>query len=169
MEPVKVEAGLSFDKIAAGGYHTCGISDGSAYCWGNNDNGQLGIGGGFVNGDPYNPPPELVESERSFKAISAGDFYTCGIATDGFAHCWGEGQYGQLGNGSYSDRGVPDMVAGGHAFDQISSGNQHTCGITVGGQAYCWGSGSYGRLGSGSNDITNIPVLVSSPLEPRKS
>lgn len=111
MEPVKVEAGLSFDKIAAGGYHTCGISD-------------------------------------------------------GFAHCWGEGQYGQLGNGSYSDRGVPDMVAGGHAFDQISSGNQHTCGITVGGQAYCWGSGSYGRLGSGSNDITNIPVLVSSPLEP---
>jgi alpha-tubulin suppressor-like RCC1 family protein len=40
-----VIGGLSLRQIAAGGSHTCGLTDdGSAYCWGRNQLGGLGDG-----------------------------------------------------------------------------------------------------------------------------
>ena len=69
----------------------------------------------------------------TFTALTAGEFHTCGITSDGTAHCWGHNRNGQ------SD--VPDGVT----FTTLTAGGYHTCGITSNGTAHCWGSNGYGQ------------------------
>lgn len=67
-EPVRVRAsGVAFASIRAGGGHTCALADnGSAWCWGFNQNGQLGSGAG-----PNRSEPIQVSGGLTFTAISA--------------------------------------------------------------------------------------------------
>ncbi len=100
----------------------------------------------------------------SFASLSAGRFHTCGITTDGDAHCWGSAEDGQLGDGQ-SGAGVlspqPVAVSGALAFDVISAGAAHTCGvITGGGSAFCWGLNADGQLGNGTGTDAATPALV---------
>lgn len=84
---------LTVTQVSAGGYHTCAImSDGTLWCWGRNDAGQLG--------DGTTTPrlfPVRVGSETEWTSVSAGADHTCGIRS-GSLFCWGADGYGQLGN-----------------------------------------------------------------------
>jgi len=94
-KPISVVATPSFDSIVAGLAYTCGLaSGGSVYCWGGDDYGQLGIDS-VSTGDRL--VPTLVVGGHQFDAITAGDFHTCGITTNGAAYCWGRNSIGQLG------------------------------------------------------------------------
>src|SRR6267143_1014406 len=100
------------------------------------------------------------------RATSAFPGFTCGVFTDGTAHCWGNGLFGQLGNGTLSSSQQLRQVGGNHEWSAIAAGATHVCGRTVGGVAYCWGSGDGGALGNassghGSADNQPLPVLVS--------
>src|SRR6266704_1281746 len=106
----------------------------------------------------------------AFIFVSAGTSafpgFTCGVFTDGTAHCWGNGLFGQLGNGTLSSSTQLKKVGGNHEWSAIAAGAMHVCGRTVGGVAYCWGSGDVGALGNassghGSADNQPLPVLVS--------
>ena len=79
----------------------------------------------------------------AFASIDAGYFYTCGLARDGAAYCWGDNRYGQLGDGTLAPRATPTAVAGGLAFTSVSAGVFQTCGVATDRRAYCWG-GAYG-------------------------
>src|SRR2546422_8900422 len=68
----------------------------------------------------------------------------------GAAYCWGDGGYGQLGNGSQNNSLVPVPVVGGLAFTSLSARELHTCGIAADNRAYCWGWNPDGQLGIGS-------------------
>ena len=97
--PVAVSGGLPFTALVAGGYHTCGlVSGGTAYCWGWNQNGQIGD----VNLGAYRMVPVAVSGGRTFTALVAGYLHTCGTETGGTTYCWGQGYnlYGQLGGGT---------------------------------------------------------------------
>jgi alpha-tubulin suppressor-like RCC1 family protein len=147
--------GQSF--ISAGYAHTCGITTASAaFCWGENENGQLGTGG---TTDANAPAP--VAGGLQFKAISAGYRHTCAITLTGAAYCWGDNALGELGDGTTTDRLVPTAVAGGLAFMSISAGDTFTCGVTTEGAAYCWGDNEYGQLGqsgiAGSTEPVKLP------------
>jgi alpha-tubulin suppressor-like RCC1 family protein len=74
----------------------------------------------------------------------------CGITGPGAAYCWGENQYGQLGDGTTTPTTSPVPVLGGLSFTALSSGGRHTCGLTTAGAAYCWGRDSLGQLGDGA-------------------
>lgn len=76
-------------------------------------------------------------------------------------YCWGDGKYGQLGNGArelvYEQ---PVQVLGGHTFLALATGASHTCGIDADGQAWCWGKGDDGELGTGMRQNSSTPVPV---------
>lgn len=97
--------------------------------------------------------------------VSAGGQHSCGITVYGAAKCWGDNQYGQLGNNESGRSYTPVQVAGltGGVTD-ISAGFRHTCAV-VSGSAKCWGSneissGLVGQLGSGHSWSSSSPVQV---------
>jgi alpha-tubulin suppressor-like RCC1 family protein len=112
--PVPVSGSLSFASVSAGKEHACGLThDGTAYCWGLNADGELGVPP--VSGQcgyPCSPTPVAVSGGLKFAAISAGNYHTCGLATNGVAYCWGDNLDGQLGNGSNASTSTPTRVAG---------------------------------------------------------
>lgn len=144
--------GLDFASVIAGGAHTCGLTTtGTAYCWGNNSNGQLGTG---TTASSFTPVP--VAGDLTFTSVSAGALHSCGVATDGAAYCWGytpplgadSATLSTCVSGGQCLSPVP--VAAGLRFSSISAGYWHTCGVTTQGAAYCWGFGDAGRLGADS-------------------
>jgi alpha-tubulin suppressor-like RCC1 family protein len=157
--PVAVEGGLRFTELTTGGSHSCGLDeDRAAWCWGRNNNGQLG------NDDLGNdsPVPVAVEGGHRFVAMSAGNSHVCAIDEDGAAWCWGRGSFGMLGNDDTADQPTPVPVAGGHRFSAIACGLNHTCALEEGdGDAWCWGDHRVGQLGNSDADSAqHVPLPV---------
>ena len=60
----------------------------------------------------------MVDRDSIFglASVSGGGLFTCGVATAGEAYCWGDNEYGQLGDGTTTDRNTPVLVSGGHSW-----------------------------------------------------
>jgi alpha-tubulin suppressor-like RCC1 family protein len=149
-------------STAAG--HTCGVStDNKGYCWGHNGAGQLGFGQVTTYGEML---PVGVAGGIAFTRIDGGRWFTCGLSTGGQAWCWGDGYYGQLGDGLEGISGgvpSPQAVRGGHTFTQISAGFEHACALDGAGKAWCWGNNTYGQLGNDEQVVVMgepVPVEV---------
>lgn len=95
--PAGATTPLSFSSVSAGMSHTCGITKtkgGQAACWGWNNTGQLGNGTSF----DIDVPVAVSSASITFASINAGLVHTCGIAKGKGAWCWGDNEFGQLGN-----------------------------------------------------------------------
>ena len=88
------------------------------------------------------------------------------MTTGGVAHCWGWNLYGEVGDGTTTQRLTPVAVAGGlpFSFTVASLASFHTCGVTTGSVAYCWGYNYYGQLGDGTTTDRSTPVPVAGPM-----
>lgn len=97
-----------------------------------------------------------------FTAAWAGWRHSCGLDPGGRAWCWGNNQWGQLGNGTTGSSPVSQRVAGGHAFVSLAVGRLHTCGLTADGGAFCWGDNGLGQLADGTNvnRLTPVPMTA---------
>jgi alpha-tubulin suppressor-like RCC1 family protein len=185
--PVPVAGGLTFAAVSAGGNHSCGVTTtGAAYCWGVNEYGQLGVGTSTgpeqcLNSFFYDcsTVPVPVAGGLTFNNAIAGYGVTCGVTTSGAPYCWGESQYGALGNGTNTGpeqcelstygwdyqgpylspcSSVPVAVAGGLNLASLSTGGPfYVCGLTPTGATYCWGT-------SPNGDVTLTPVAVAGGL-----
>jgi alpha-tubulin suppressor-like RCC1 family protein len=154
-----VTGGLLFTALSAGGNSSCGVAVGGvAYCWGENNVGQLGDQT-TVN----RLAPVAVSGGLSFTSVAVGGGVTlnhsCGLVSGGAAYCWGSNSVGQLGDGTPTGRTAPGAVAGGLLFGSITAGGEHTCGLTSNQVAFCWGAND-GRLGNASTAGSNLPVRV---------
>lgn len=159
VEPPPAPAQRFFDRIVAGGVHSCALdAAGTAYCWGNDGwNGLLGDGVEAVQ--RIFPGP--VAGELTFIDIGTKGAHTCALDAAGDAYCWGHNGSGQLGDGTTRNRDEPTLVSGGHEFVVLSVGPRHTCGLETSGAAYCWGYNFSGQLGDGTTTDRATPTLVS--------
>jgi alpha-tubulin suppressor-like RCC1 family protein len=96
-------------SIMAGGLHTCAIvSGGAAKCWGlNTSAGKLGDGTGV---DRYTPVDVVGMGSGTAAIATAILHHTCAMTTDGGLRCWGYNGYGQVGDGTTTNRLVPTTV-----------------------------------------------------------
>jgi alpha-tubulin suppressor-like RCC1 family protein len=137
--PQPVVGNISFASLSMSDSLACGLAtSGAAYCWGQ---GQ--------------PTPTAVVGGLTFTALSVGGDNACGISA-GAVYCWGDNQYGQLGNTAGASANAPQLVSSTFQAVSISVGSGHICALTSGGAAYCWGRDSFGELGTG--DTTSAPV-----------
>ena len=157
--PLAVVGELRFRQVSAGYEHTCAIdTDDRAWCWGRNDNGQLGNGTTDLKSQPV-----AVMGTRRFRQIATGNNFSCGITRANVALCWGYNAQGQLGNGTTVVRRLsPVRVARGFTWSQLSVGTNHACGVTTFGGGYCWGSNGAGTLGDGTTTDRREPSPVHS-------
>ncbi|HSM04667.1 MAG TPA: cytochrome c peroxidase [Longimicrobiales bacterium] len=169
--PDAVPSGLSYTgessdfivmaSIAAGGAHTCavsgrgsGVPNGTVYCWGANDRGQLGIGTTSENARVLpvrikGPAPGGLEGEEEevpFFYLAAGLAYTCGRSIHQEIHCWGGGA---VGGGNLR----PTRVGDGRTWDRLDGGDDHVCAIDGAERLFCWGTNDAGQVGGGSSVV----------------
>ena len=160
-DPTGTTVRVDLQTVSAGATHTCALArDGSAYCWGDNEDGQLGDGS--TNDSPV---PARVSGGHVFTALTTGGLHTCGLV-DGVAYCWGENEFGSLGVGAIDVAAHPDPtpVTGNLAFTLLAAGGGHTCGLTTLGVAYCWGANDRGQVGDRSTTDRPNAVMVEGGL-----
>ncbi len=169
-------AGLEPHVVAvrAGFYSTCALEqDGTVWCWGLNQSGQLGA----PTATTTQATPVQVELQASLRvqSIDVGDLFACALDRSGGLHCWGDNTYGELGvtldGGSTS---TPTTVAVADAsVTGVSAGlDPHACALFGGGKIACWGQNQLGSLGHdpaldppcGPNDLpcSSSPTVVAS-------
>jgi alpha-tubulin suppressor-like RCC1 family protein len=100
----------------------------------------------------------------SFETLVTGFDHTCGLTAGGNAYCWGWNEFGQVGDGTTTDRTSPMLVSGDLRFQTLSAAGAHTCGVASDGVSYCWGRNADGELGDGSTMQRTSPTLVSGGL-----
>jgi len=146
--------------ISAGSNHTCALTAaGGVKCWGAR---------GTASSESWTPV-DVSGLTSGVTAISAGVLHTCALTTAGGVKCWGSNvaadgtarTYGQLGDGTQSDRSTPVDVTGlTSGVTAISAGRQHTCALTAAGGVKCWGGNIYGQVGDGTDAGRLTPVDV---------
>jgi alpha-tubulin suppressor-like RCC1 family protein len=139
-----------------GDRHACArLADGDVYCWGENDQLQLGR----VGSDPSPTPLRVDVGGPRAHGLAAGSNHTCAALEDGRIACWGANGAGQLGPGTALGPGLLPVV---HYLDapatQISAGGNTTCALTEGAHdVFCWGSNVHGQLGNGRLMSGEVP------------
>ena len=145
--------------ITAGLYHTCALTtSGGVKCWGEADAGRVLGNGSVVD---QKTPADVTGLTSGVTAISAGEYHTCALISDGTVKCWGRNTYGQIGNASWDNQNLPVDVAGlSVPVVSIAAGGYHTCAVSSAGALTCWGLGTSGQIGHGAWTSENIPADV---------
>lgn len=174
LRPILAGGDRTYAAVAAGFVHTCALAiDGAAFCWGNDDYGQLGSAtdSDLCGGRPCSRTPVAVSGGLRFSAIAAGWVQNCAIATDRHVYCWGGGAMsakGYLGDGALQQSRTPVQVRADSVFVVVTIGDGHSCALTASGMAFCWGQNPLGQIGDGTNQDRAIPVPVKTDLRFRE-
>ncbi len=153
--PTEVAGLTDVVEVRAGTYSTCARKrDGSVWCWGQNQAGQLGhaptAGDQTCGSAPCNPVPQPVANLEA-KAIDVGDRFACALVAGGTISCWGDDTYGELG--SVIDAGAtsvptPVLPVSLSGATSVSAGlDPHACAVFQQGRVACWGENHLGALG----------------------
>jgi alpha-tubulin suppressor-like RCC1 family protein len=159
---------LRFVDVQSQLTHGCGLTvEGTLYCWGSNQWGQLGTSeplercldhphGGAPIHYPCSAVPVRVDSPVRFTDFTVGRYLTCAVAEDGRAFCWGTNSRGLLGTGSQDPwLSTPRPVIGALRFSSLSTHLWTTCGVAADGAAYCWGNNV-----PGMTETVSVPTRV---------
>jgi alpha-tubulin suppressor-like RCC1 family protein len=162
---VDLGSGRTATMIAVGSNHSCALLDNATVkCWGRSASGQLGYNDTITRGDSSGEmgnalPAISFAAGRTATAIAAGANHTCALLDNARVVCWGNNEYGQLGQGNMDNigDGIGQTVAATSTIDlgtgrtaiAISAGDLHTCALLDNAAVKCWGASANGRLGTG--------------------
>ncbi len=154
--------------LSAGGSHSLAVlSDGRVAAWGSDLYGQLG--NDLPKAHMQAPVFFTLPSGTPALAVSAGRDHSLAIDADGAVWAWGRNLYGQLGDGSQTDRPAPVQVVGlGPGLQQviaIAAGGDHSFALDSNGRLWAWGRDAYGQLGDTgilANQPTPVEVMLPS-------
>lgn len=151
-------ASLGVADIAqlAGDYgSTCArLTTGGVACWGGNDRGSAGRGGG-----PSKTPSTVAVTD--VVDLGVGHQFACALRKDGTVWCWGSNERGTLGRATSASASgtdaaahpTPEPVAGLSRVVQLAVGDHHSCALRDDGKLTCWGwNGDAGRGGQLGHD-----------------
>jgi alpha-tubulin suppressor-like RCC1 family protein len=141
--------------LRVGTNSTCATTEdeGTPFCWGANEFGQLGDG---TTTDRLRPTP--VAGAPRFLSPLPGD-HACSPDVDKLL-CWGRNLSGEVGVGTTAAVSTPALVSGGLVFAQVAVGADFTCGQAKTAVTYCWGANDVGQLGTGAASGSSVPVPV---------
>ena len=149
---------LTGARLACGVDHTVVLgADGSLWAWGDNYNGELGLGA--ADSDPR-ATPTRVGTAMSWTAVAAGWGDTLAIRADGSLWAWGADYYGELGLGDTTQRDVPTRVGTATNWVAVTCGLWNTLAIRADGSLWAWGYNNDGQLGLNDTNDRLVPVRV---------
>ena len=153
------EVAGAVEDVSVGGGHLCYRLGGTVHCLGRNGDHQAG--------DPVRAPvslPRAIELMEPSSRVAIGGLHSCAIFGGGSStFCWGDDDYGQLGDGEVSlHEWIPaevDTPMSTGAWTALAAGARHTCGVRDG-AAWCWGDGARGALGYSASGPTPMAGLA---------
>lgn len=158
--PIQVDNLTDIVAIASGQDHSLALCvDGTVWAWGSNDKGQLGLGtiSDFVT------TPAQIPTISSVIGIAAGGEHSLAVTLDGTALAWGYNYFGQLGDGTETQRSSPVPVLDSSMtmpVVTVAAGPAHSMAIDEEGTAWAWGFNENGQLGNGTTTSISVPVKL---------
>ena len=144
--------------VAVGRTTACAIrTAGTLWCWGDNDQAQLGQNDYVVRDAPLQ-----VGAVTTWRQVSTTNNFVCATRSDGTLWCWGYNGTGQLGVGDTTPYGTPRQVGASTTWRQVATGWDSSCATRSDGTLWCWGDNWAGQLGIGSTSANTSPVQVGS-------
>ena len=172
-EPVAVVGLDDAVALALGDDFSCALdSDGLVWCWGENEDGQLGDDGTADHARPE--PVTWPEGAGRALQIGVGQKHGCAVTDEGRVLCWGSSELGQLGDGTQVDHHAPTPTTDFGVAIALAVGGFHACAIDEDGDTWCWGATTRGQIGqtvdnpddecaSDDGPISCLPVPVELP------
>ncbi|MBL8777231.1 MAG: hypothetical protein JNK12_14910 [Acidimicrobiales bacterium] len=167
--PVNLGPGRTATAISVSDTHACALRDDQRLvCWGQNNDGQLGIGtttpAGLSQPLPDDHPSVDLGTGRTAVALTTGGYHhTCVLLDDQTVKCWGDYQRGTLGTGDLLRRGdgpdemgdalLPIDLGPGRTATAVTLGDFHACAVLDDGTVKCWGDNERGQLGLGDTSV----------------
>ena len=146
--------------IWAEGWHSCANEGAQLYCWGQNEDGEIGDG---TTRDANSR--HLVMGVSDPAAVGLGEYTSCVCDRSGQAWCWGRNVEGELGLGSASANSqTPIKVPGVANCAQIAGGGNHTCVLHQDMTVSCWGSNASGQVGQPASANASCAESHGSPV-----
>jgi alpha-tubulin suppressor-like RCC1 family protein len=186
LAPINFGTGRSATTIVAGSFHACALLDNNQIkCWGNNQSGELGLGDATLRGllatdmGDGLPAVDLGSDANGVaytaKRITAGAAHSCALLSNNQVKCWGNNNYGQLGQSDMNPRGDGIGLMGNdlkpvdlgtnpvttlpYGAKEIGALGYQTCAKLDNDDLKCWGNNSHGQLGQG--DLNNMGDVAS--------
>ncbi len=148
--PGRVVVGfLGVSAVAVGGFHACLLFQAQVWCWGSNQEGQLGDVA--TTSSTLAGPVSGLEGLDPVTGLAAGYTNTCAQMASGSVRCWGSNDYGALGRADPAAAPTPVEVPGLSGVQEIYFGATHGCALMDGGAVRCWGNNTSGQLGNGTS------------------
>lgn len=142
-------------QVSTGTHHTCSVkTDGTLWCWGRNQNGQLG-----VNDTTNRNTPVQVGTAVDWRQVDCGQSHSSAIKINGTLWSWGNNYSGQLGINNTTQKNTPvPEFNGAITWKSVACGGYTTSAIKTDGTLWSWGFNTNGQTGNNGNTNVQTPV-----------